>query len=357
MAAGGAQEKTEKATGKKLDDARKRGNVPKSREISSVVVLLGGCFAALLSGQLMYDHFQQMLQEFWGQGFASVLDSGAFDSNLVLKLMVHCLAMLAPTLAAAAILGLASHVLQTQGFVFSFESIQPSFSKVNPMAGFKRLMSVRSLVELAKSMLKFLVISYAVYSVVRSEYPILLNLVDYELMDIVGVISSLSFKIVLRVGLIMLLVSALDYFYQRWQYQKDLMMTKQEIKEENKQAEGNPQVKSRIRSLQRAFARKRMMAQVPKATVVITNPTHYAVALLYTPQMEAPKVLAKGVDHVAKKIIEIARKHRVPVHQNPPLARALYQQVKLEETIPVALYRAVAKILAYIYQQKGGTAK
>jgi len=179
-----------------------------------------------------------------------------------------------------------------------------------------------------------------------------MSLTDRELVGILEALGHLTYRILIRVSGIMLVLSLLDYYYQRWQYTRDLKMTKQEVKEEGKQAEGNPQVKSRIRSLQFSMARKRMMANVPKASVVITNPTHFAIALMYSTGMEAPQVIAKGANHLARKIIEIARKSGVPIVQNPPLARALYKQVNLDDTIPLTLYKAVAKVLAYIYQQK-----
>ncbi len=350
--AGGSQEKTEQPTEKKLEDARKKGNTPKSKEISSVAVLFGGGIAALFTGRIAYERFRQVLEHFWENGFRPGID-GALAMDVAMQFLV----IASPVLIATLVLSVAANVLQTKGFVFSLESIQPSFSKLNPLEGLKRMFSVRSLVELIKSVIKFALVTYVIYSVLNSRQGQIAQLGGMEPLEIGQIIGSIASAVLFRVCTIMLLLSVLDYWHQNWQFTKDLMMTKQEIKEEHKQAEGNPQIKSRIRSMQRALIRKRMMAQVPKATVVITNPTHYAVALFYAPKMEAPKVLAKGKDLIALKIIEIARKHRVPVHQNPPLARALYQQVEVDATIPVALYRAVAKVLAYIYQQKGGPSR
>jgi len=250
------------------------------------------------------------------------------------------------------ILAIGINLMQTKGFNLSFQAIQPKFSKLNPLQGFKRLLSLRSLIELGKSCVKISIIGYAIYSVLSSDRDLFMPLIGKEVVEIAQVFSHLTSKIVIRVAAIMLAVSLLDYYYQSWQHEKDLKMTKQEVKEEHKQTEGNPQIKGRIRAIQKSLARQRMMASVPKANVVITNPTHFAVALLYGPQMDAPKVLAKGADFLAQKIIELARKHKIPVVQNPPLARALYSQVKVEETIPVTLFKAVAKVLAFIYQQK-----
>jgi flagellar biosynthetic protein FlhB len=207
-------------------------------------------------------------------------------------------------------------------------------------------------VELGKSLLKLILISYVVFVIIQSDKDQFLPLVSMEVADLATVTGSLALKILLRSSLVMLALGILDYVYQRWQHQKDLMMTKQEVKEEHKQTEGNPQIKSKIRSIQKAIARQRMMSKVPQATVVITNPTHYAVALAYERSMEAPKLVAKGKNLIAKRIIAIARSHHISVVQNPPLARALYQQVDLDGTIPFTLYRAVAKVLAYLYQQR-----
>ena len=344
-------EKTEKPTGKKLGDARSRGKIAKSSDINSVSVLLVGALIAYSSGGMMLDHFRQILVELWGQGFTDGAAS-AQDGRLMMNIVAHLFAMMAPVCLGAFVAAIAINLIQAKGLLISFEALMPDFSRLNPLTGFKKFVSLRSLLELVKATLKLLVISYAIYGVLRADYQLLVGLTDMEIPEVAKVLGELAFKLVFRVTLIMLFLSILDYVYQQWQFKKDLKMTKQEVKEEGKQAEGNPQVKGRIRSLQRAMARQRMMSAVPKASVVITNPTHYAVAVLYGPEIEAPQVVAKGMDFIAKKIIEIARKNGVPVVQNPPLARALYHQVKLEATIPVALYKAVAKVLAYVYQQK-----
>ena len=347
-----SQEKTEKPTGKKLSDARKRGKVAKSRETNSTAVLMGGGLGIFLSTDIIYDHFRQMLLELWGHGFSSVLDSSP-GTGLFLQIAVHFSMMIMPACLSALIVAVGVNLIQTKGFSLSFESITPDLSKLNPLQGLKRLLSLRSLIELGKSIMKMSIVGYAVYSVYRSEDQLFLSLISEEIPDIAKAFGYLASKVLMRVCGIMLFLSLLDFYYQRWQHQKDLKMTKQEVKEEQKQTDGNPEIKNRIRALQRTIARRRMMAAVPKASVVITNPTHYAVALLYEPKMEAPKVLAKGVNLVALNIIKTARKHRIPVVQNPPLARALYSEVEIDESVPVALYKAVAKVLAYIYQQRG----
>jgi flagellar biosynthetic protein FlhB len=244
------------------------------------------------------------------------------------------------------------NLAQMKGFIMSFEAMRMSFDNLNPLTGLKRMFSVRSLTELVKSIFKLLIISYAVYSVLWPERAALSELAGLEVYDFMCLTGTLALKLLFRVAGIMLALSVIDFLYQKWQTRKDLMMTRHEIKEESKQSEGNPQIKSRIRSIQRSLARQRMLSRIPKASVIITNPTHFAVVLRYEPGMEAPTLVAKGVDFLARKIIETGRKHGVAIVRNPPLARALYKQVKLDATIPVELYRAVAKVLAYIYQQK-----
>jgi flagellar biosynthetic protein FlhB len=347
----GGQEKTEQPTSKKLNEARSKGQIPKSSELNASVVILVGGVVTYTASKAIPGRFKMLLEELWGQGFHTAFES-SFNADMFLSVSSHFMVMVAPILAACILASVAINVAQAKGVHFSWEAVQPTFSKLNPASGFKRLFSLRSFLELVKSILKFIVISTTAYAVYMSEHETVMNLMVGDLGLTIGTLGSMSLRIVLRVGGIMLFFSLLDYYYQKWQHIRDLRMTKQEVKEEHKQSEGNPQIKSRIRSIQRSLARQRMMANIPKASVVITNPTHFAVALQYDSQMEAPKVLARGADFLARKIIKTARRHGVPVVQNPPLARALYRQVKLEEAIPANLYKAVAKVLAYIYQQK-----
>lgn len=347
----GAQDKTEKPTEKKLRDARERGQIARSKELTAVSVLLVGGSVLYLSHGLMLEHFRQLLTEAWVSGFRSAHSSSTLGTML-LPALFHFFVMVSPTLLSILIMGLGINLVQTKGLLISWEAIQFKFSRLNPLEGFKQLFSLRSLVEVVKSIVKVMAVGWVVYGIFREEQHLFLPMVDQELSEVLKVLGHLGLKMLLRVSLIMFALSIADYYYQAWQHRKDLMMSKQEIKEEFKQSDGNPEIKSRIRSIQRALARQRMMAKVPKATAIVVNPTHYAVALQYAPKMEAPRVVAKGVDFVARRIIKLGRRHGVPVIQNPPLARALYKEVKLEGTIPISLYRAVAKVLAYVYQQK-----
>lgn len=347
----GAQDKTEKPTSKRLNEARRKGQIPRSTELNASVVILVGGVATYTFSKAIPGRFKMLMEGLWEQGFHTAFES-SISADLFKVVIHHFMVMLAPILLACLTAAIAVSIAQTKGVNFSWEAVQPKFSKLSPMSGIKRLFSLRSLLDLAKSILKFVVISTTAYSVYQSEQETVMNLMLAAPAQTIETLGSLALRIVLRVGLIMLLLSFLDYYYQKWQHLRDLRMSKQEVKEEHKQSEGNPQVKGRIRSIQRTLARQRMMANIPKASVVITNPTHFAVALRYDPQMEAPQVVARGVDFLALRVIKTARRHGVPVVQNPPLARALYYQVKLEEVIPANLYKAVARVLAYIHQRK-----
>jgi flagellar biosynthesis protein FlhB len=346
----GDKNKTEKATSKRLSEARKRGNVAKSRDLNTAVTCLAGSLALYLSMDSIHHHSAQIFRELWGEGFHVATETN-LNRNFFIQIATHFFLMIAPLLSVVMIMAIASNVAQVK-FLLAWEAIKPNFSRLNPLKGLANFFSLRSLLELGKSVIKLILIAYVVFFIIKKETPLFLPLVQAEIVDIAHLTGLLTLKILVYVGGFALLMSFLDYSYQRWQHGKDLMMTKEEVKEENKQSEGNPQIKSRIRSLQRTLWRQRMMSKVPKADLVITNPTHYAIALAYNKTMEAPRLVAKGRNLIAKRIIKIARKHQIPIVQNPPLARALYHQVDLDEHIPVSLYRAVAKVLAYVYQQQ-----
>jgi flagellar biosynthetic protein FlhB len=240
------------------------------------------------------------------------------------------------------------------GLEFHGQGLAPKFSKLNPLAGLKRIFSLRGLVELAKSLLKIAFVGLIAWSVMSgyiSKFP---SLVRLDLGEIWLFTHSAAFRIILYVSLALMVLAALDYIYQRWQYEESLKMTKQEVKDERKQSEGDPQVKSRIRALQRQTAYQRMLAEVPKSDVVITNPTHLAVALRFdSSAMIAPQVTAKGADYIAERIREVAIENGVPIVENKSLAQALYRMAEIGDYVPVDLYRAVAEVLAYVYRLKG----
>jgi flagellar biosynthesis protein FlhB len=353
MAEAPGQERTERATGKRRMEARKRGQVALSREIPSALTLVTVLGVFYFAGARVLDDLMRIFSGFFGQLHTARLRTISDAGALAADLFQSCLLLLIPMVLPLLLAGLAGNLLQI-GFEIHAEPLAPKLSKLNPLAGLKRICSLRGLVELAKSIVKIGFIGAIAWSVVsgyRAEFP---TLVRRDLGGIWEFTHTAAFWILFYVGLAMIVLAVLDYAYQRWQHEQSLKMTKQEVKDERKQTEGDPQIKARIRSLQRQAAYHRMIAEIPQADVVITNPTHLAVALRFDPaEMAAPRVVAKGADHIAARIREIAREHGVPLVENPPLAQALYKVADPGDTIPVDLYRAVAEVLAYVYRLRG----
>ena len=353
MAETAGQEKTEKATSKKKETARNKGQVAISREVSSAMVLLASLGFFYFGGSWMFwnlsEFITRVFQNLGTLQFNTINDASVFS----LEVLSRLLAILIPLLLPLAIFGLVANILQV-GFKFSTEAISPKFNKLNPISGMKRLVSLKAFVELAKSILKLLFIGTIAYILVKSDMEAFPLLIHQEVGQILIFIARVSLKISFFVCLALVVLAVLDFLYQRWQHEKDLKMTKQEVKDEQKQTHGDPKVKGRIRSMQLEMARRRMMEAVPEADVVITNPTHLAIAIKFSAEeMMAPVVLAKGAGHVAQRIKEIAAEHQVPLVEDKPLAQALFKMVELGDYIPAELYRAVAEVLAYVYRLKG----
>jgi len=281
--------------------------------------------------------------------FSNVTDASAFSLEILYSLIM----VLLPVLIPIAIAGLIANVMQV-GFQINPEAMMPKISKINPASGIKRIVSLKSLVELGKSIAKLLFVGGIVYFVVKKDIQAYPDLMHQEVGQILVFTAEVALKICFFVCLAMIVLAVVDYLYQRWQYEEDLKMTKQEVKDEQKQTTGDPKVKARIRSVQMEMARRRMMESVPEADVVITNPTRLAIALKFDARdMIAPRVLAKGSGHIAQRIREIAAEHKIPLVEEKPLAQALYKMVDIGEYIPAELYRAVAEVLAYVYRLKG----
>ena len=342
------QEKTEQATPKRKEDAREKGQVAHSREVPSV---------AILSACLIYFYFNTaglieklkalMVSTFRSAGRVAITPDNV--QSLIMGFVFKGFVLLFPLLLTVVITGLVANVIQV-GLVFSAEALEPKFSKIDPLKGLQRLFSLKSVVELFKNIVKMCVVGYIAYVTVRNEVKGIFPLMDQSTGEILFYMGKISFKIIFTTCWVLIIMAVMDYAYQRWEYERSLKMSKQEIKEEYKHSEGDPIVKARIKRLQREMARKRMMASVPKADVVVTNPTHIAVALQYDQsRMAAPVVVAKGAGFIAEKIKEIARENKVPVVENKPMARVLYKMVEINKVIPENLYRAVAEILAYVY--------
>ena len=351
-------EKTEEPTGKKLDDARKKGQVAKSREISMAVELLA--FFILL--RVYVDTIGLRFENFFSMVYQQIpstikmVDGQVPKSALhavVSNMLVQTLTIMMPFLIAGVVIALICNILQV-GFKVATEPLRPNFGKMNPLQGIQKLFSMQSLFELLKSVAKIVLISYVVYSYFKSEKSSIYLLYDMSLRQGIALMGNLTINMGIRVAAVYMIIALVDFIYQKRKFHTDMMMTKQEVKDEMKDSEGDPQIKSKQRQRMREASQRRMMQELPKADVVITNPTHYAVAIQYDQEKyNAPIVLAKGADYLAKKIKEIAKENDVEIVENKPLARMLYANVEIGAVIPPELYKAVAEVLAFVYHLKG----
>ena len=345
------QEKTEQATPKRLEELREKGQVAKSREIPSVAVLIASLLVFYFLGSTMSRQMMELMS--WTFTDAAAIElKEATIYGLLLDFLRRGLQIIAPLLVALLAVGLVSNYLQV-GFIFSSEAINPQFSRLNPVKGFARIFSKQSLVELVKSIFKIAIVGCVAYLTVKKEMDQIAPLMDSDVWSILGFMSGGCMKILLRTSWLLVALAFLDYVFQRWDFQQEAKMSKQEVKDEFKQREGDPLIKARIRQVQREMARRRMMEAVPKADVVITNPVHLAVALEYnTRKMSAPRLTAKGSQLMAERIKEVARQHQVPLVENKPLAQALFKGVEINQEIPAVFYKAVAEVLSYVYRLK-----
>lgn len=345
-------EKTEDASSRKLSKSREEGQVAKSVEIPSVFVLLTGAIALYFSAFNIYHNLMGVLR--FNLDFKKI---PLLTQLEVVRLLAYhtekIILMLIPVMGAIVLAAIVSNLAQV-GFTISWKSLEPKLSRLDPINGFKQKFTSRAVVEFSKTLIKVGVISMVAYNSIRAELVPITFLYDNSVGYILLYMLKVSFWIFVKVCLIMLVVAMLDYAYQKWKFLDDQKMTKKEVKDETKQTEGDPLVKSRIRQLQHQAARKRMMADVPRADVVVTNPTRLAVALKYDGKtMDAPKVLAKGAGPVAENIRRIARENEVPLVEDKQLARNLYSSVDIGGEVPTELYQAVAELLAYVYKLKG----
>lgn len=352
-----AQEKTEEPTEKKKRDARAKGQVFKSTELNSALTLMAASLVLVQVGAWSYAGLFEGSTYAWSQlGRADLTLGGVQDMAAQwFSIMVRAVG---PIAGAVLAMGLLANLLQVGG-VFSLHPLSPNAERINPIKGLQKIFSRRSVFEAAKSLTKLLIVAAVAYFTLREEFLYYPNLVVVPLDESVAMVASAAARVFSRCALALLVLSGADFFYQRYEYLQGLRMTKQEVRDEHKQTEGSPEVRQRIRRKQREIAHQRMLADVAKADVVITNPTHYAVALRYdNASMEAPAVLAKGVDHVAERIKALAKEYNVPQVENRYLARTLWATVEVGHSIPADLYRAVAEVLAHVYRtrQRGGEA-
>ena len=343
-------EKSEQPTDSKLKKAKEKGQIPRSRELTSLMILLVG----ILLFWVMGTHFVSKLKAIIQQAMLVAHrtdDDKQIIFNLINLLTAGFWAIL-PIFVGLVIVAIIAP-LSVGGLLFSLQSIKPNLGKLNPISGFKRLFSLRIFSELFKSILKVVLIAFAAALFLIHQFPNMLALPSMYLNNALSQVMQLLIYASLLIVLALIPMVGFDIFYQIWSNLKKLKMSKQEVKDEFKEQEGNPQIKGRIRQMQQAMARRRMMKDVPKANVIVTNPTHYAVALQYDEKtMSAPKILAKGTDNIASRIKQIAQEHQIPQLEAPPLARALYRHGEIGKSIPAELYAAVAQILAWVYQLK-----
>ncbi|HYF83038.1 MAG TPA: flagellar biosynthesis protein FlhB [Clostridia bacterium] len=343
-------EKTEPATAKRRHEMREKGQIPRSKELNTSLILLISFWSMkLLSGYIFKDMIFTMKSYL---SFQKDIDSRFTTENimqLLIQLMLILAKVLAPILIIIALVAIIVNYLQV-GVVFTTKPLMPSLNKMNPIEGFKKLFSKTAFVELVKSILKIGIIGYVVYDYLDDNIKIVPELLNMNIESTSVFIGNTIINIGIRAAVVLLVLSVFDYGYQIWDYEKNIRMSKQEIKDEYKMIEGNPQIKSKIREKQRQLSLRRMMAEVPNADVIITNPTHFAIAVKYDAKAsEAPMVIAKGKDLIAQKIKETAKQNKVPVVENKPLAQALYKSVDIGEKIPSELYKAVAEVLAFVY--------
>ncbi|MDR1608015.1 MAG: flagellar biosynthesis protein FlhB [Deltaproteobacteria bacterium] len=348
-----AGEKTEEASGHKLNQARQKGQVPKSQEITASVVLLAAGFFLLIMAPLGWDRLIGVYRHIYT--LASSSSGQDLDFMAIGRLVAReSLIIILPLALAILVASLAINIYQLGGFMVVASSLVPKLDKLNFIAGFGRMFKLRTLVDCVKSVFKMTIIFLVGYLVIRDHLDDFVLMVDMSIPAIGYLVLTIAVELFFKTCLLLLVLAAMDYGYQRWQFMQDMKMTKQEVKDEYKQIEGDPIVKNRIRQAQRAASKKRQLNQVPNADVVITNPTHYAVALMYDQsQAPAPVVVAKGLDFMALRIKDIAKEAKVPIVENRPLAQALYKAVDVGQVIPTEFYKAVADVLSYIYKVKG----
>lgn len=351
-----AGDKTEKATPKKRQDLRKKGQVNQSRELPAILLLLGLFLSLRIFGKSIYEELVATFAFFVQESLSEVAFDSAGDVMRIASFALwQIVKMTGPLFLIAMAVGALGSLVQV-GFMFTAEPLKPKFSKLNPLAGIKRMFSARSFFEMLKAVAKIGIVLWVAWAAISAELGTMSNLMDLEVRPAVGYMVELVLDVSLKVCFALLIIAAIDFAFQYRQHEKEIRMTKQEIKEEYKQLEGSPEIRSRIRQKQREISMRRMMQEVPKADVVITNPTHLAVAIRYRPEDgDAPVVLAKGADFLAARIREIAKDNGVKVVENKPLAQALYSQVEVGKPVPPELYKAVAEVLAFVYGLQGRT--
>ncbi len=357
MAEVDGQEKTEQPSEKKIKETREKGSVAKSMEINSFAIFLAGTTAIYVTKGMIGTRISEFAVSIFGSLDSFTITSDSL-SEYALKGVLFFFSVLAPILAVLIIVSLAASFGQV-GFKFSLKPMMPKFTKMNPINGIKNLFfSSRSFIEVFKALIKLAIIGVFAYWILQDIINETINLAGLTIAELFSYMVETAFRLIWKITLVYMIFAGIDFGYQKYKHRNELMMTKQEVKEEMKNTDGDPFVKSKIKSKQIMMARSRMMQDVPKADVVITNPTHFAVALKYNVGSKyAPKVLAKGADAVAQRIKQIAKEHGVPLHEDVELARALFKNCEVGDEIPANLFKAVAQVLAYIFSLRNSRKK
>lgn len=346
-----AQEKTEKATSRKLKKAREEGQVARSMDLNSVVIVCFGFVTIYFLGPVIFENIGGMLRDTFMNAPSMTITPERFHMLFTDRMWTYA-QIAAPIILIVAVFALGINVSQT-GFMLSFKAIQPKFDKLDVIKGLGRLFSKRSFVTLVRDLVKTVIIAIVAYQTISGWMPDLITIGMKSTGQYISILGELALILAIKICVVLFILALFDFGYQKWEFANDQKMTKQEVREEMKDTEGNPQLKGHIKQVQREMAQRRMMSEVPQADVVVTNPTHIAVALKYDADvMAAPMVIAKGQRLIAEKIKQIAKENGVPVVENKPLARSLFKLVDVGQYIPGDLYRAVAEVLAYIYQTK-----
>lgn len=340
--------RTEEATDQRREEFRKRGQVAMTRELSTALFFLAAAGSMYVASRFFLENVIEIFNRAMGAQLVYVIRQGLITETL--RFMSYKLLILvAPIFLISMVIGVLAQVMQT-GLLQIEDALTPNLNKLNPLNALGRIFSMKGVVELIKALMKLGAISCILYFLLKSEITKIPYLSAMGVEQILTYLGMVVFKLLLTVGFFMLVLAVADYFFQRWQLEKEMMMTKQEVKEEHKAREGDPLIKARIRKVQREVATRKMLQQIPKADVVITNPTHIACVLKYSDKLPAPQLVAKGADYMAEKIKQIARDNNIPVIENKPLARTIFKTMKIGQVIPRELFVAVAEVLSYVYR-------
>jgi flagellar biosynthetic protein FlhB len=346
--------KTEKATPRRQQEARTKGNVAKSPEVSTAVTLVVAVILLKIGGKPLYDYFFYMTKNYYTHLHEIEINMDTIGS-ISMEMLFHILIIIVPVMLVFAAAAIISNLMQF-GFLITFEPIKPNLNKLSIIKGFKNLFSKNALATLFKSVAKIMFVGWLAYDTIKDNLPLIVNFFFQGTEANLMTLSGIAMKILIKITLAFVVIAIIDYAFQKYNRNQQLKMSKQEIKDEYKKTEGDPIVKGAIRRKQMEMARRRMMSEIPKADVVITNPVHVAIAISYNAkEMRAPKVVAKGMNLIAERIKEIAKENNIPIVENPPVARALFKACEVNKEIPAELYSTVAEILTYIYKMNGKT--